>query len=107
MEDRRDQWLAAIAAAVATSGAWAQQDITYQGELLKDGQLINDTADLVFRLYDAPTGGTQVGVSVSVMDHTLIEGRFTAHVAAHLNGSGTAHHGSIRLAAPAARSCTN
>ena len=56
------------------------QDITYQGELLKSGQLIDDTADLVFRLYDAPAGGTQIGVSVPVMGHMLIDGRFTVQL---------------------------
>ncbi len=60
------------------SVAQSTDAITYQGELRKDGQVLNDTADMVFRLYDAATGGVQIGSSVSVNALMVIDGRFTA-----------------------------
>lgn len=69
--------LASVAVALGSQTALAQNGITYQGELLKSGQAVNDTADLVFRRYDASSGGVQIGPAVPINNHTLIEGRFT------------------------------
>jgi Chaperone of endosialidase/Collagen triple helix repeat (20 copies) len=55
-------------------------EITYQGELLKDGQLLNDSADLVFRLYDTASGGVLIGTPVSINNHQVIDGRFTVQL---------------------------
>jgi Chaperone of endosialidase len=64
----------------AIAQAQLTDEITYQGEVLQDGQLLNDTADLVFRLYDAPTGGLLIGVPVFINNLPVIEGRFTAQL---------------------------
>ena len=38
---------------------------TYQGQLMKDGLPINDTCEVAFRLYDAASGGNQVGSAIT------------------------------------------
>ncbi len=38
---------------------------TYQGKLLKDGEPVSEICDLSFRLYDAATGGLQMGRTVT------------------------------------------
>ena len=40
------------------------QPFTYQGFLKQNGQPVNGTVSMVFRLYDAPTGGNQIGGSI-------------------------------------------
>jgi hypothetical protein len=40
------------------------QPFTYQGFLQQNGQPVNGTVSMVFRLYDAPTGGNQIGGSI-------------------------------------------
>ena len=39
--------------------------LTYQGRLRSSGQTVNMPSDLVFTLWDAPTGGTQVGSTLT------------------------------------------
>jgi len=50
---------------------------TYQGELKKSGGLQNSTCDFQFSLYDALTGGTQIGSTQSVPGVTVTNGLFT------------------------------
>jgi hypothetical protein len=38
---------------------------TYQGQLKVDGEPVNDTCDLAFRLYDDAAAGSQVGVAMT------------------------------------------
>lgn len=85
---RRSQFhcgLAAILAAVAglATPAVAQPVstvVTYQGEI-KDGGAPVATADVRFRLYDAPAGGTQFGAQLLLAGATLTpEGRFTVEL---------------------------
>ncbi len=63
-----------------TVTAQLTDEITYQGEVLQDGLPLNDTADLVFRLYDAPTGGVLIGAPVSISNLPVLDGRFTAQL---------------------------
>ncbi len=51
---------------------------TYQGQLQDGASPAAGPVDLVFRLYDAPTGGTQVGLIVGASGQTLVDGRFAA-----------------------------
>ena len=51
---------------------------TYQAELRFNGAPINGTADLQFRLYDAASGGNQVGPTETMLGATLSNGRVTA-----------------------------
>lgn len=50
-----------------TTGASASlsTSFTYQGRLDKDGSPVNDTCDMRFRLYDAASVGTQVGITIN------------------------------------------
>lgn len=41
------------------------QPFTYQGFLRQGGQPVNGTTSLTFRLYDAPTGGNQLGSAIT------------------------------------------
>ncbi|MBL8991113.1 MAG: hypothetical protein JNJ48_05985, partial [Phycisphaerae bacterium] len=50
---------------------------TYQGELLQGGSPVTTPVTLVFRLFDAPAGGAQIGAAVSVPGVTpAANGRF-------------------------------
>ncbi len=71
--------VAAVLISLYCQPATAQvtNEITYQGELLKDSLLLNDTADLVFRLYDATTGGVLIGTPVAINNHPIVNGRFS------------------------------
>ncbi len=50
---------------------------TYQGELLQGGSPANGKFDFRFRLFDAATGGSQVGPTVTKNDVQVTNGRFT------------------------------
>ena len=45
---------------------------TYQGRLTEDGSPVDDTCDLTFKLYDADSGGDQVGSTVRVTTAPLV-----------------------------------
>lgn len=65
---------AALAAAQTPLGT----AFTYQGQLKKGGLPYDGPADLRFRLFDAPSGGTQVGGDVSQLATTVTQGVFNA-----------------------------
>jgi hypothetical protein len=52
--------------------------ITYQGYLTDNGSPANGTYDFQFLLYDALSGGTQVGSTVTIADIIVSDGQFTA-----------------------------
>jgi hypothetical protein len=52
--------------------------ITYQGELRSSGVAATGNADFVFRLYDAPSGGSQIGSTIVYNNTSLQNGRFSA-----------------------------
>ncbi len=64
---------AAIQAAVGTA-------FTYQGRLTDGGNPANGTYDFQFKLFDAASGGTQVGSTVTVDDVTVTDGLFTVQL---------------------------
>jgi hypothetical protein len=49
---------------------------TYQGQLHRDGQPVNEDCEMVFRLYDQPSGGALVGSPISA-SATIRDGYFT------------------------------
>lgn len=71
----------ALAAVVGSAGAASAQSIgtafTYQAELRSSGLPITTPTDLQFRLFDAPTFGTQVGTTLSISGVTPAAGRVT------------------------------
>ena len=52
-------------------------DFTYQGRLTQDGSPINVSCDLQFGLYDAATGGSQIGSTLSKTGVSVSKGLFT------------------------------
>ncbi len=70
--------LASLSLAAAAS---AQPTIfTYQGELVQGATLANGPHDIRFTLFDAPSGGTQVGTPQCVNDVPVVDGKFTATI---------------------------
>src|SRR5437773_1902072 len=53
---------------------------TYQGKLTDNGNPANGQYDFQFKLYDALTGGTQQGGTVTVANVTVTAGIFTAQL---------------------------
>jgi hypothetical protein len=72
--------LAAEAAAGTVASAALSTSFTYQG-LLRDGSgPVNATCDLQFKLWDAASGGAQVGDTILLEDVLLADGLFTARL---------------------------
>ena len=71
-----------LAAASLTLSAYAQSStaFTYQGFLRDNGQPANGQYDLQFTLYDALTGGNQIGNSVVIDDLQITNGLFTVEI---------------------------
>lgn len=55
-------------------------EFTYQGLLKQSGAPVNDTADFVLHLYDADTGGNQVGSLEAVYNVPVVDGLFTVEL---------------------------
>jgi hypothetical protein len=53
---------------------------TYQGQLRQAGLPVNGTCDFQFSLFDAATGGAQVGTTQTAIGVTLADGRFTVQL---------------------------
>src|SRR5262245_10200131 len=73
---------ATIAASTICSTALAQVSnaFTYQGELGESGTPANGTFDFYFVLYDAPVGGSQVGITYCADNVAIAAGRFTVSI---------------------------
>ncbi|PZQ09984.1 MAG: hypothetical protein DI564_16765 [Rhodanobacter denitrificans] len=56
-------------------------DFTYQGLLMREGQPANGPYDLAFALYDAQTGGQQIGTTQSEPQFPVANGVFTVSLA--------------------------
>lgn len=68
-----------LLAGLTTSAIAAPTDrsFTYQGQLKQSGTPVSGNADLVFTLWDASSGGAQVGSTLTVSNATLVNGLFT------------------------------
>src|SRR6266481_5872264 len=72
--------LCALVLACATEKAFAQTPaFTYQGKLSESGNPANGNYDLQFKLYDALTSGTQIGVRARA-DVPVTGGVFTVQL---------------------------
>ncbi len=72
--------LVLIVAVLRTENAAGQPigtEFTYQGQLKISGAPLNGTADFEFKLFDAPSGGTQQGSTDPVSNVNVIDGLFT------------------------------
>ena len=79
------KWLVVIAVAVIGSMAAVAQtplgtEFTYQGQLKDGGIPANDDYDFLFRLFDSPNAGTQVGGDVLIDDWSVSDGLFTVQL---------------------------
>jgi hypothetical protein len=83
---------ALIAAAKFVGGTPLDQTFTYQGQLRNAGQLVNGPVDLKISMWDADTGGSQVGSTNTFNAMQLNDGRF----ACGLNFGNAAFDGSNR-----------
>lgn len=75
--------LLACATFAATAIAQTPQlpDFTYQGRLQQNGQPVSGAFDLTFALYDAASGGAQVGSVISEPQFPVTDGLFTVSLA--------------------------
>jgi hypothetical protein len=69
--------LCVLGAGMAAQASPVGTAITYQGRLKLSGALVNGTADLQFRLFDAQTGGSQIGSTINQNSVDIQEGLFT------------------------------
>jgi hypothetical protein len=53
---------------------------TYQGELQDGGNPADGTYDFRFGLYDAASGGSQIGTTITKEDESVTDGRFTVEL---------------------------
>lgn len=75
---KRFLWLLpAMLSSVAIARPPVDTAITYQGQLKKAGTPLSGTADLVFTLWDASAGGTQVGATLQAPALSLTTGLLT------------------------------
>lgn len=55
-------------------------EFSYQGQLYKNGAPLNDVADLVFTLWDAPSEGAQVSDIISIDEYAVVDGLVLAEL---------------------------
>ncbi len=81
--DRWGMWtvLAVLVSWIANAAhAGVLPPITYQGELKSNNVPLDGTRDMKFRLFSAPTGGTQIGPELTAPGVVLTQGRFTVQL---------------------------
>jgi hypothetical protein len=70
-----------IGAFLAVAAANAELPVgtafTYQGELIQDGEPVNDSCDFQFTLFDDAVAGGQVGNTLDLLGEPVANGRFT------------------------------
>ncbi|MBK9121304.1 MAG: hypothetical protein IPM18_17125 [Phycisphaerales bacterium] len=77
----RKQFMAALLAAGVCGALTAQAStFTFQGQVRQAGLPINGTADFQFRLYTAAEGGSQIGLTLTRTNVTVVDGLFTVEL---------------------------
>lgn len=69
--------IGALLAAAAFADQPAGKAFTYQGELIQDGQPVNQACDFQFSLHDDSVAGNQVGGAIQLLNEPVADGRFT------------------------------
>ena len=69
--------MAVMAAPSFAQGAPAGSAFTYQAKITEGGAPINNACDFRFRLYDAATGGTQIGSTLALSGASPVGGLLT------------------------------
>ena len=64
-------------AVLAASTAAQTTAFTYQGTLSASGHAANGNFDLTFKLFDAVTGGAQIGSTITMLQFPVVNGAFT------------------------------
>ncbi len=103
-------FLAAGILAVGTGSASAQAvgtSFTYQGKLDSLGAPTNGPHDLKFRLFDAASGGAQVGPELCVNDVSVVDGQFTILLDFGTQFSGAQRHVEIDVRADTGLTCAD
>lgn len=95
-------FLAAMSAPALAQGNLGA-DFTYQAKIALSGTPITGTADFQFRLFDAATGGIQIGTMFAVSNANIVDGL----VSAPLNFGASAFNGDARFLEIAVRSPAN
>ncbi len=103
-------FLAASFLAVGTGSASAQTvgtSFTYQGKLDSLGASANGPHDLKFRLFDAVSGGAQVGPELCVNDVSVVDGQFTILLDFGTQFAGAQRHIEIDVRADTGLTCAD
>ena len=77
-----------VAGVLLSAGIVAGQTdttFTYQGLLTQNGSPVTTPCNLRFRLFDAASSGTQIGISQTIHNVPFSEGRFTVQIDFGLN----------------------
>ncbi len=69
-----------ISSALSAGAVGQSTAFDYQGDLRVSGQPASGNHDIRFKLFDAPTGGTQIGSTTCVNNVPVIEGKFTTTI---------------------------
>jgi hypothetical protein len=72
--------LLACLAAIAAPASAAGTSFTYQGELMANGSPANGNYNLRFSLWNAASGGTQIGALILKNSHPVADGKFTVEL---------------------------
>jgi hypothetical protein len=80
---------------------------TFQGELRSAGNPVNGSYDMRFRLYDAPSGGAQVGTVLCSDNINITGGRFTVMLDFFLQFAGQKRFIEVEVRQDTGLDCTN
>ncbi len=99
--------ICAAVASVASAQGPVSTAFTYQGELRSGGNVAAGVFDFRFRIYDAPTAGTQIGSMLCADNVTLAGGRFTAQLDFGAQYNGQQRYLEVDVRADTGLDCSN
>ena len=69
-----------LPAAIAAPREAQLPDFVYQGKIEQNGVLVDGNFNLTFSLWDAPSGGTQYGPTISEPNYPVVDGVFSINL---------------------------